>query len=362
MQKSLPNFRGVKDTVSEAWNDNTVSYQFNHVEVFARRGPHRKNSRARKNSMWDIRDEMVRSPHACSHVTDPKPPNVVFGMHPNAAFAMAADRAGQAVDKIGRRLRPEALVVLVGVATWPVTTAEVGCDPQALNLYLKWRAATIRWLQAMWGDLLTSVVEHLDEERPHLHYIVVPEIDSNRHLRIESVHAGFRAATECEQAGGTPPEQKQAYQREMMRFQDAYYYEVGARFGLTRKGPRRQRLTRAEWLERKREAEVLAKAYARLENDYSTIKAKAREYVAEKAAVTDAAAQSRINDVMMQSRHDITTLKLEANRRMTVLRDKKATLTGQIEQKDAVIVAQAEQLTQMRELLAQHGIEVGWST
>lgn len=339
-----------------------MPYLFNHVEAFARSGPHRKNSRERKDAMWDIRDEMVRAPHACSHVADPQPPNVVFGMHPNAAFALAADRAGQAVDKIGRRLPPQALVVLAGVATWPVTTAVVSRDSEAQDLYLKWRTATIAWLQSVWGDRLTSVVEHLDEERPHLHYVVVPEVDPNRHLRIESVHAGFRGSTECERAGGTPREQKRAYQREMERFQDDYYYQVGVRFGLTRKGPRRQRLTRAEWRERKREAKMLAEAYSRLEDHYSSIKAKAREYVAEKVAVTDAAAQSKIDEAMMQSRNDITALKLEANRRMALLRDKKTALMNQIEEKDAVITAQEEQIAQMRELLAQHGIDVGWTT
>jgi hypothetical protein len=131
---------------------------------------------------------------------------------------------------------------------------------------------------------------------------------------------------------------------------------------LTRKGPRRQRLTRAEWRERKREAKMLAEAYARLENHYSVVKAKAREYVAEKVAVTEAAAQSKINNAMMQSHHDINALKQEANRRMAILRDKKAALMDQLEEKDAVITAQEEQIAQMRELLAQHGIDVGWTT
>jgi hypothetical protein len=312
--------------------------------------------------MFDIRDEMVREPRACSHVNDPRPPNVLFGVHPSAAFDLANERAGEAVDKIGRRLRCDAPVVLVGIVSFPVLTAEVLGDPEAHDRYARWRAANIAWLQALWGDLLTSVVEHMDELRPHLHYVVVPELDPNRRLRIESVHAGYRASTECREAGGKPREQKKAYQAAMKAFQDDYHVQVGVRFGLTRVGPRRLRCTRAEWRERQHEAERLAEAYARLEDHYSNIKAKAREYVAEKAAVTDAAAQSKINDVMMQSRHDINELKQEANRRMATLMDKKATLMDQIGEKDAVIAAQEEQIRQMRELLAEHGIDVGWST
>jgi hypothetical protein len=253
-------------------------------------------------------------------------------------------------------LRCDAPVVLVGIASWPVLTADVLGDPEAHERYLRWRAANIGWLRAQWGDLLISVVEHLDELRPHLHYVVVPELDPNRRLRIQSVHAGYRASTECGEVGGKPREQKKAYQAAMQRFQDDYHHQVGVRFGLTRIGPRQQRLTRAEWQKRKREAEVLADAYARLEDQYSSIKIKAHEYVARKAALIDAAAQSKINDVMMQSRHDITALKQEANRRMAILRDTKAALTVQLEERDAVIIDQAEQIAQMRELLAQHGI------
>ena len=110
--------------------------------------------------------------------------------------------------------------------------------------------------------------------------------------------------------------------------------------------------------ERKRDAEGLAAAYARLENHYSSIEAKARDHVAEKAAATDAAAQSKINDAMMQSRHDITSLKQEANRRMAILQIKNAALMDQLGAKDAVIAAQAEQLTRMQELVARHGIAV----
>lgn len=124
--------------------------------------------------MFDIRDEMIRAPHACDHVTDPQPPNLIFGLPPGEAFDMAAARAAQAVDKIGRRLRPEALVVLVGVATWPDLTAHVQQDAEARDLYVQWRDATVAWLQSQWGDRLVTVVEHMDELRPHVHYIVRP--------------------------------------------------------------------------------------------------------------------------------------------------------------------------------------------
>jgi hypothetical protein len=340
-----------------------LAYQFIHVEPYGRHGAHRKNSTKRKPSMFGIRDEMIRAPHACDHVTDPQPPNLIFGLPPGAAFALAAARAAQAVDKIGRRLRPEALIVLVGVATWPVLTADVQRDPEALDRYLRWRDETVAWLQSQWGDLLVTVVEHMDELRPHVHYIVVPEVDPDNRLRIASVHAGYCAATKCEEAGGKPRDQRAAYEEAMEAFQDCYYAQVAVRFGLTRTGPRLQRLTRDEWKERKRQAEILAREHARLDDHLVTIKKKACEFVAEKTAAANAAAQSKVDGIVMQSHQNITMLKQEANKRMAILRDRESALRKELEEKDALITAQEERLAQALERLAIYeagfGLEAG---
>ncbi|MDH6688814.1 hypothetical protein AB7M56_000828 [Bradyrhizobium elkanii] len=327
------------------------SYQFNHVEPYSRKGAHRKNSTKRKCSMFDIRDEMIRAPHACDHVTDPQPPNLIFGFPPGEAFDMAAARAAQAVDKIGRRLRPEALVVLVGVATWPDLTAHVQQDAEARDLYVQWRDATVAWLQSQWGDRLVTVVEHMDELRPHVHYIVLPELEPDNRLRIASVHPGFRAAANCADAGGKPREQSKAYKAAMTAFQDCYYEDVGVCFGLFRIGPRLQRLTREEWKERKRQAEILAREHARIDDRLATIKRQAREFVVEKTAAANAAAESKINGIETQSRHDMMMLKQEANRRMAILRGREQALRNELEEKDALITAQEERLARALERL-----------
>jgi hypothetical protein len=329
-----------------------MAYQFIHVEAYGRQGAHLKNSKKRKPSMFGIRDEMIRAPHACSHVINPQPPNVLFGLPPAAAFDLAAAHAAHAVDKIGRRLRPEALVVLVGAATWPELTADVQRDPEALDRYVRWRDATIAWLLSQWCDLLVTVVEHMDELRPHLHFIVVPEVQPDNRLRIESVHAGHRASAKCKDAGGKPRERSKAYKGAMKAFQDAYHEQVAVRFGLTRIGPRLQRLTHDEWKERKRQAEILAREHSRLDDYLATVKKRAREFVAEKTAAANATAQSRIDGIVMQSHQDIMVLKQDANERMAILRGRQQTLQKQLEEKDALITAQEERLAQVLERLA----------
>lgn len=329
-----------------------MAYQFIHVEAYGRAGAHLKNSTTRKASMLAIRDEMVRAPHACSHVINPQPPNVIFGLHPTAAFDLAAARAERAVDKIGRRLRPEALVVLVGAASWPVLAAEVQHNDEARDHYLRWRDETIAWLRSQWGDLLASVVEHLDEPYPHLHFVVVPKPDPDNRLRIASVHAGYSAAAKCEHAGGKPHERKAAYKEAMKAFQDCYHAQVAVRFGLTRIGPRLQRLTRDEWKERKRQAEISAREHARLNEQLSMIKKKAREFVTEKIAAANAAAQLKIDGIVSESHHEIVRLKKEANRRLTSLRDREAQLQKKLEEKMTLLAAREKFLAHALERLS----------
>lgn len=102
--------------------------------------------------------------------------------------------------------------------------------------------------------------------------------------------------------------QSKAYKEEMKAFQDCYYEQVAVRCGLTRLGPRLlQRLTRDEWKERRRQAEILAREHARVDDRLAMITRQAHEFVAEKTATANAAAQSEINYIAPQSHRRITT-------------------------------------------------------
>ena len=90
-----------------------MGYQFFRMNVYARRGAHKWRSKKRNPSLSDIRDEMVRAPHACSHVAEPREPRVLFGRSPIEAFALASTRADQAVDQRGHKLRCDSPVVAV---------------------------------------------------------------------------------------------------------------------------------------------------------------------------------------------------------------------------------------------------------
>jgi hypothetical protein len=74
--------------------------------------------------------------------------------------------------------------------------------------------------------------------------------------------------------------------------------------------------------------------------------------VVEKTAAANAAAESKINGIETQSRHDMMMLKQEANRRMAILRGREQALRNELEEKDALITAQEEQLAHALERLA----------
>jgi hypothetical protein len=336
--------------------ETTMSYQFLHFEVYSRKGAHKKNSSARKSSMNDIRDEMIRAPHACGHVAEPQPPRVLLGMTPDEAFALANERAAAAVDKRGYKLRCDAPVVLVGVASWPELVVDINNDPEKQRRYEQWRDETLSWLERQWGDDLKCAVEHLDEDRPHIHFVVVSKLPTDRRLRISSIHPGHRGAEQAAQAGGKGRDQKKAYKEALVHLQDDYYERVSVKFGLLRIGPRLQRHTRAEWKENKRQAEALARAHTQVQTFASNVKAIAKRHIAEQAAKADRAAQAKVDALTTESHHRIKMLKHKAMERIVGLKGRVSELEEAISEKEAMIAAQTVELEAILEVLRENGL------
>jgi hypothetical protein len=275
---------------------------------------------------------------------------VLFGQSPIEAFALASTRADQALNERGHKLRCDSPVVAVGVASWPDTVAEVEDAPQKMAAYEHWRALTIAWLAGKWGEHLQCIVEHLDEPHPHLHWVVIPDLQENGLLQIQSVHPGYEANAASKARGETKREQKEAYKAAMKALQDHYYENVAAHCGLTRLGPRRQRLNRQEWLEQQRQAKYLASTRANLLADLE--KAQAKQIIDGRIAKMkiEAAAQARVNDVEIQMRQRIEALKHKAHHRISEERATVAKLEGELADRD-------ERLQAALALLEKYGIE-----
>jgi hypothetical protein len=249
--------------------------------------------------------------------------------------------------------------VVVGVASWPELTAEVRRDSQAYARYLQWREATILWLERRWGDKLKTVVEHMDEKHPHVHYVIVPELDQDGRLRIGDIHEGYRAAAQCKAEGGSPRDEKKAYQEQMKRIQDDYHAKVAVKFGLTRLGPRRQRLSREQWKEQKRQAKALARAHASLKEKVCQIEARAQEYVVEKEAEINAAAQAMIESITSQAHQRTSAVKHKALAFIAKQDERIRELNKQVSEGQMTLNAKQEELDYYRSLLEEHGLLPG---
>lgn len=322
-----------------------MSYQFLHVELYGREGAHKKNCTARKSSMFEIRDEMVRAPHACPHVAEPLPPRILSDMTPDEAFALAEERAVHALDKRGHKLRRDAPIVIAGVASWPEPSVNINNDQEKFHRYQQWRDETLAWLKRQWSDDLKCTVEHLDEPYPHLHFIIVPRLSADRRLRISTIHPGRRAAEQV--AGGKGKDQKKAYKQAMAELQRDYYERVGIKFGLLRVGPRRQRLTRLELIERKRQAEELARGYRDLQTFVANVKLIVKSHVATREAKIHEATQAKIAANEAHWDHLVMTLQT-ATAQITDLETRQAALEDELLEKNAIIAAQATELERTR--------------
>lgn len=234
-----------------------MAYAFAHMETYARSG-----GKSGKASARGIAAEAERQAHACPHVPNPQPPRLVAGVMPSEFVDQVEERAAEAKDPRGRKLRRDAQVLLGAVFSWHERS-----DAANAEQLERWIADVVEFARGEWGDQVGSVVLHLDEAHPHLHVLVAPELDERGGMHIRQVHPGVAARDALPDRGqGSKQAREEAYKTAMRDWQDRYYEQVAVRYGQARLGPQRQRLTRAEWqaqqAEQRRIAEQLQRAEA----------------------------------------------------------------------------------------------------
>lgn len=197
--------------------------------------------------MRDIAREAEREPGYCGHVREPKPPQILYGCTPTEAVRVAAERAEQAVDADGKKLRIDALVFLAGVASFPVTWAEVHKEETEAARLRQWVRDLIRHLRKHYQRALCYILLHSDETYPHCHWGVVPELEPDRRLRISTVHPGRAAYDRAYAATKKNSAGRRAYKAAMRQWLEDLHLAVYAPLGISRFGPRRQRLSRREY-------------------------------------------------------------------------------------------------------------------
>ena len=282
-------------------------FQFIRAEVYARRASTNPKCKSAYN-IDDIIGEALRDEGHCPHVEKPEPPRYLFGSEAStrAILGRVKENALQYRDPVGRKMREDAAVLLAGVASFPRDAANK--DPE---LYKKWESLTVEYLQKKYGDNLRSVVMHNDEEHPHLHFYVYSDTEVNAKM----LHDGFK--------NGSSPG---AFKKGAQAFQDEYHEQVASRCGLARTGPKRRRLSRAEWHAEQEMAMSISKA---------------------ESAVLDSAA----------SKEKEAHKRLQAVQEHAELLAKEKRATREAMQKALALQAEArEKIAQSEALLAQYGL------
>jgi len=260
-----------------------MPYQFGHVEAYGRLAANKKTG---GNSVPRILAEARRDPGSCSHVENPQPPELVWGMTLEEVGLRVEAWASQATDARGHALRKDALCMVGGIVSLPRDQMEDWED---------FKPRAVRWLRKEYGKALLCVVAHLDEAHPHLHFYVVPEDGQ----RFDSIHGGYRAQNGLTGDRGNRKVSKNeksdirargkfAYNAAMREWQDRLQEDVGKFYGLARLGPRRRRITRAEYVAEKAALQEEGRRWRELEKREKEVAAiedstKARQLEAQRA-------------------------------------------------------------------------------
>lgn len=252
-----------------------MGYQFLHVESYGRSAG---KGKAGGHTVGSVIAEANRLEGACPHVEEPLEPVHLFGCQLDQIEAKVTEWAESSVDTLGRKLRKDGLCLLSGVVSAPDEMSQEDWDSMKRD--------TIAWLNA--DGRLLSVVEHVDESHKHIHFYKLPRPGE----RFDVLHPGRSASAEAKANGLKKGEQNKAYKKAMRGLQDDFFEKVGMRYGLSRLGPAKRRLTRSGWVAEQAAMQSLSKTITTAQDESAAsmkAKAEARQMADEAKALLDEA-------------------------------------------------------------------------
>jgi hypothetical protein len=193
-----------------------------------------------------------RAPGAVGHLKNSCSPNILFGMSPENLIADALGLTDVALDAKGRNLRRDGSVLVAGVVGNPLRIDDGLRDPVEADLYRLWRTETVDWLKQRFSPTLRSIVEHVDEDRYHLHFYCLPTLNLDSRLDWSGAHPGLAAKRSAAAAGENKQEQERRYRAAMRVLQDEFFAAVSRAHCHSRYGPQRERVSRMERAAQKR--------------------------------------------------------------------------------------------------------------
>lgn len=237
--------------------------QFVHLQTFSRK------TNPVGQSVTQIFGELLRDPQFSRHLDDPNPPQTVDGIPPEELVARhdAMINAARVAVKVKgkthyRSIRQDRHTLLTAISSYPLTWDQICGNPEEEEALRAWERRNVTFFRNLFGRQYQATYRHTDEPYPHLHIYALPELIPGVDATL--LHPGKRAKDLMEtqeRAQGRSPREalaaaNRALKAAMRDFQDDYYLNVGEPSGLLRIGPRRQRLSRKDYLAQKHAARL----------------------------------------------------------------------------------------------------------
>uniref|UniRef100_UPI00132FAA4E plasmid recombination protein n=2 Tax=Klebsiella pneumoniae TaxID=573 RepID=UPI00132FAA4E len=219
------------------------------------------NKEVKARTVSEVLGEVLRKDGFCNHIQEPEAPGVLYGDLNNIETdCKAYHQNHKNIDKNGKAkaLRSDANVLIAGVVSLE------GIE-QNYKDWDQYKIDVLGFLKEKYGENLAAVVEHTDEENPHLHFYIVPKIGQ----KLDELHDGKKAVLELKkkEPKALKGKQNKAYIEGMRNFQDDFYNKVSKNFGLTKIGPARSRVSRKTYFEQKKAAEEYRKTLKQIEQN-----------------------------------------------------------------------------------------------
>lgn len=197
-------------------------------------------------------------------------PILLYGLDLDTVENMALDyhKNTKLKDKNGKekKLRKDANVILAGV---------ISLNREYEDMWGDYKNDSIKYLKEKYGDKLKSVVEHTDEAHPHFHFYVLQDQGEFFDL----VHDGKKAAYEARSKNKLKGEQNTAYIKAMKAYQEDFFLNVASKYGLTKDGPKRARISRGDYFKQQEEIKLLNKLKQKTESELFLLKQKTEKEI-----------------------------------------------------------------------------------
>lgn len=269
-----------------------AGYQFIHVNAYAR-----SSSDGKKGNIHTIAREADRVEGNFEHVENAGIPTLLQGIPACDAAVLAEERAGKAVQTSGKKFRKDGLCMLAGVCSYPATTEEISNNKEEAEKFEKWKEDTLLFLNNKYKEALQSVILHMDESHPHIHFFAVPELRENNVLTIEDIHQGYAAKRDAKRNGVLDGKANFEFKRAMREFQDEYFASVGMKNGQTRRGPGKRRLSREAWKAEQANVELLSKVSQEIEEKRIQSEKATSEEISQRLAKADEEISSKFKEL-----------------------------------------------------------------